>query len=239
MIRGAQQRITVPSVVAAFMYATATVVWLGVTGPAGNFAGLVPAYMVAVSIGSVFISGVANQVTWSRAWFAGPAYYYALHPSLFGWLAGTVAVGAATDMLDGLVARQLREESRFGGALDPVVDGLFYGSVGVGLWLSGLVTSWVALLVGLRYALPAAAGAVLLLGGKQPELRHTFFGQLSTVVIGISLGGVALLKATAHNPDLLVSLAYVAIPVTAVLTFVNLFVGRLRSARRVDSAWPR
>lgn len=169
-----------------------------------------------------FLPGPANQVTLARAYLAGPALLYARDPHGFGLLAVTVALAGLTDLADGTVARRFGGPSRLGGALDPVVDGVFFGAVGLGLWAGAAYPGWVAVVVVLRYVLPALAGGALLLSGRRPELRHTFFGQVSTTLIAILLGGVALLRGLGQDPSPVVLAGEIVIPAATLLTFANL-----------------
>ncbi len=169
-----------------------------------------------------FLPGVANQVTVARAHLAAPALTYALTPGGFGGLAATVALAGATDLLDGTVARTFDRPTQLGGGLDPVVDGLFFGATAAGLAAGGAYPWWVFAVVAARYGLPALAGGVLLLLRRPVQLRHTFFGQVSTALIGVLLGWVALWRGFGLDPARIVSAAEVVIPVSAVLTFANL-----------------
>jgi hypothetical protein len=84
------------------------------------------------------------------------------------------------------------------------------------LWLAGVVV--------LRYALPALVGGILLLAGRRPALQHTPLGQASTMLIGILLGGMALLHGLGWSTaGLLLPLSEVIIPLAALATFGNLF----------------
>jgi cardiolipin synthase len=180
-----------------------------------------PWFFVLLAVG-LFLPGAANQVTLSRAYLAAPALLYARDPHGLGLLAVTVALAGVTDLLDGTVARRFGGPSALGGALDPVVDGIFFGAVGLGLWLGAAYPGWLALVVAARYALPVLGGASLLAAGRRPELRHTFFGQLSTTVIAVLLGGVALLRGLGQDPAPVVRAGEFVIPVATVLTFANL-----------------
>ena len=73
-----------------------------------------------------------------------------------------------------------------------------------------------------RYALPAVAGAVLLAAGRRPKMRHTLFGQVSTTLIAVLLGGVALLRGLGQDPAPIVRAGEVVIPLVTLLTFGNL-----------------
>ena len=171
---------------------------------------------------SLMLPGAANQVTLVRAYLAGPAFVYAVAPSGLGPLAVVVTVAGVSDVLDGTVARRMRT-TRLGGGLDPITDGIFFGAVAIGLAVGGAYPVWVATIVVLRYLVPAIAGAVLLLLHRRVQLRHTPLGQVSTLVIGVVLGGVALLRGLGHDPTWLVLAGMVVVPLTTLGTWVNLF----------------
>jgi cardiolipin synthase len=167
-------------------------------------------------------AGVANLVTGSRIALAIPALWFGLAPSRLPWLALVVAIAGLTDLVDGTIARRFDRPTKFGAALDPVADGIFYGAVGVGLALGGAYPPWLAAVVILRYAVPAIVGGVLVLLGRLPSLRHTFFGQLSTALIAVLLGGLALFSGLGLPTGSLRVAAEVVIPVVTLLAWVEL-----------------
>lgn len=169
------------------------------------------------------LPGPANQVTLARAYLAAPGLVYGLRAGTLGLLAVTVALAALTDLVDGTVARRFAAPTRLGGALDPVVDGIFFGAVAVGLAAGGAYPWWLAGLVIARYALPALAGAILLGAGRRPQLVHTLLGQVSTTVIAIVLGGIALFRGLGQDSAALVSAAQWVVPLCTALAFAQLF----------------
>ncbi|MDQ6922356.1 MAG: CDP-alcohol phosphatidyltransferase family protein, partial [Candidatus Dormibacteraeota bacterium] len=194
--------------------------WLLLTGPPGM--PLLAVWFLAAAAFGAFLPGWANQVSMVRAHLAGPGLIYALSPRSFGLLAVTVALAGLTDLLDGAVARRFEGVSSLGGALDPVVDGVFFGAVAIGLAAGGAYPHWLAAVVVLRYLLPALAGGVLLLWGRRPRLSHTPLGQGSTMLIAILLGGAGLLRALGQDTGTLLTFSEVLIPVGALATFGNL-----------------
>src|SRR5205807_6964573 len=110
-------------VAGAVVYVAGGFGWLlfGRPPAAGSFV----AWFLAAGLVQTFVPGLANQVTIARAYLAVPALAYAIRPGGFGSLAATVAIAGATDLLDGTIARRFDRPTQFGGALDPVVDGLF------------------------------------------------------------------------------------------------------------------
>jgi len=180
------------------------------------------AWFIALVLAGTRLPGPANQVTLARAYLAVPALVYGLQPRGLGALAVTVAVASVTDLVDGTVARRFAQPSRLGGALDPVVDGIFFGAVAAGLALGGAYPLWLAAVVVLRYALPALVGALLVLAGRRPALSHTLFGQVSTTLIAVLLGWVALFRGLGQDTSPVVAAAAVVIPASTVLVFANL-----------------
>ena len=134
-----------------------------------------------------------------------------------GWLALCVAVAGLSDLVDGTIARRLGSTSQVGAALDPIMDGLFYGGVALGLAFGGAYPLWLGAVVVLRYLVPVAAGGVLYLAHRLPRFQHTFFGRLSTTLIAVLLGGIALFRL----PGLAVY-ATVLIPLVTLLAWVDL-----------------
>jgi phosphatidylglycerophosphate synthase len=167
-------------------------------------------------------AGVANLVTGSRIVLAVPAFWFGLAPSRLPWLALVVAVAGLTDLVDGTIARRFDRPTKFGAALDPVADGIFYGAVALGLALGDVYPLWLALVVILRYVVPAVVGGVLVLLRRLPSLRHTFFGQLSTALIAVLLGGLALFPGLGLPTSSLRLAAEVVIPVVTLVAWVEL-----------------
>jgi cardiolipin synthase (CMP-forming) len=203
--------------------------WLGLARPRGWTLAL--SWLVIVALVGMWFPGLANQISLLRAYLAAPALLYALPPPQLAPLAALVALAGASDLLDGLVARWLERPSRLGGALDPVVDGLFFGVTAVGLGVSGAFPSWLAAVVVLRFGLPALAGGLLMLAHRPLALRHTHMGQLSTLLIGIVLGGAALLSGLGMRATWLVNLAVVLVPLLTLGTWANLLWSNRRALR--------
>ncbi len=187
-------------------------------------------YFLAVAAVGLGVPGPANQVSLARAYLAAPAFVYAWH-SDYALLAIVVALAGLTDLVDGTIARRFGQPSNFGGGLDPVVDGIFTGGVAVGLAVGGAFPVWLALVVIARYLLPALVGGALLAGGRRVELRHTLTGQISTTLILVLLGGIALLRGLKQDPGNFVPAAEVVIPLATAATFVHLGFTLRRPAR--------
>jgi phosphatidylglycerophosphate synthase len=133
--------------------------------------------------------GPANILTLYRGWAAAPVLVLGLslpRPSL-PWV-GLCLLAGFTDLFDGTIAVRLHQESRLGRLLDPVLDAFFFSAAAAGLAHWGLLPPWLAALVALRYFLPVLGGtALLFIRGRSLPVRHTPWGQRSTLAIAVSL----------------------------------------------------
>jgi cardiolipin synthase (CMP-forming) len=214
-------RPTVTGVVAGVVYLAAGLTWVLLVAPPASQ--LVVAWLAAIALAGAWLPGLANQVTLARAYLAAPALVYGLVPGGLLPLAALVTLAGLTDVVDGSVARRLEQPTRLGGGLDPVVDGIFFGALALGLAAGQAYPAWLAVMVIVRYGLPAVVGAGLLLLGRRLELRHTPLGQASTTLIGVLLGGVALLRGLRQDTRLLLEVTEALVPLAVVATFANLY----------------
>jgi phosphatidylglycerophosphate synthase len=226
--------ITRAGLIGGAVYLVLTALWLVLAAPPGPRVAYEVWFIVLVVVGTR-LPGPANQVTLARAYLALPGLVYGLQPGGLGALAVTVALASVTDLLDGTVARRFAQPSELGGALDPVVDGIFFGAVAVGLAVGGAYPLWLALVVVLRYVLPALVGGVLVLAGRRPALTHTLFGQVSTTLIAVLLGWVALFRGLGQDTSLVVAAAAIVIPVSTLLVFANLAWANRAALRGVEA----
>jgi len=166
--------------------------------------------------------GPANLVTGSRLVLALPAGWLASRSDAFAWLVAVVILAGLSDLLDGWVARRYDRPTRFGAAFDPVADGFFFGAVAAGLAVGGAYPAWLALVVVARYLVPVLVGGAMVWAHRLPALRHTFFGQLSTALIAVLLGGVALLRGLGVTTGTLLVVAEVVVPLSTLLAWLEL-----------------
>ena len=206
--------------VASILYVIAGLAWAWLSGQPGP-AWLESVWFATVAAVGARVPGPANQVSLARAYLAAPALVYSLHQD-FGLLAVCVALAGLTDLVDGTIARRFVHPSDLGGALDPVVDGLFLGALAIGLAGGGAFPMWLALVVIARYLLPALAGGMLISLHRRPELRHTVTGQISTSLIIVLVGGICLFRFLGQDASNVVIGAEVAIPIATIATFVHL-----------------
>jgi phosphatidylglycerophosphate synthase len=90
-----------------------------------------------------------------------------------------LAVVFLTDLLDGLLARALREETRIGRIVDAAGDYLLILVVTILFGLYGLIPWWLVALVLLRLGLQSAGIVTLYLRNGFSSLKLTFLGKVS------------------------------------------------------------
>jgi CDP-diacylglycerol--glycerol-3-phosphate 3-phosphatidyltransferase len=102
------------------------------------------------------------------------------------WLAGVFFAGAAaTDQLDGFLARRWHVESEFGKIADPLADRLMIGVAVVLMWVEGRLP-WPAALVVLGRDLLLVAGYKLVVP-RGYDFEVSFLGKLATWVLYAAL----------------------------------------------------
>jgi cardiolipin synthase len=105
-----------------------------------------------------------------------------LGPHADGWAVILLIAAAASDWLDGKLARALHQESRLGQVLDPTADRLYIGVMLIGLAIRALIPWWlVGVLVG-RELLLAVALLRLRTRGWEP-LQVSFVGKAATLCL--------------------------------------------------------
>jgi cardiolipin synthase len=101
------------------------------------------------------------------------------------------AITAATDFLDGQIARRTHTVSKVGQLLDPAVDRLLMICAVVGLLIVGRLPLWIVIVVLLRDAFLIVGGAWLL---RTYEIRVPviYAGKFATTFLFIGLAGLML-----------------------------------------------
>jgi cardiolipin synthase len=105
-----------------------------------------------------------------------------LGPHADGWAVILLFAAAASDWLDGKLARALHQESRLGQVLDPTADRLYIGVMLIGLAIRSIIPWWlVGVLVGRELVL-ALALLRLRSRGWEP-LQVSFVGKAATLCL--------------------------------------------------------
>jgi cardiolipin synthase len=97
---------------------------------------------------------------------------------------------AATDWVDGYVARRTNQVSEFGKILDPVADRLAVAAGLIAIIVRGALPLWAGLAILVRDAAILLAGAALL-AGRRVRVDVRFLGKSATAVLMMSITWIA------------------------------------------------
>ena len=98
---------------------------------------------------------------------------------------------AATDFVDGQVARRTHTVSLLGQLLDPIVDRVLMITGVVGVFLTGRLPLWIIIVVIARDALILAGGAYLLFG-RHIRIPVIYLGKVATTFLFFGFFGLVL-----------------------------------------------
>ncbi len=113
-----------------------------------------------------------------------------LGPRRYGLAFVVLVVIAATDWIDGYVARRFDQVSRIGKLVDPLVDRLLLATASVTLLVAGLFPWPLLVLIVLRDVL--LLGASLIWFGGVPPIPVSNLGKLATALLMIGIPGFLL-----------------------------------------------
>ncbi|HUJ38926.1 MAG TPA: CDP-alcohol phosphatidyltransferase family protein [Candidatus Acidoferrales bacterium] len=122
---------------------------------------------------------VPNQITFLR-FVLLPVFLICLFYQRYGWALLLLVTAAATDALDGLLARWLNQKSELGMFLDPLADKFMLSGAFVVLAFRGVLGWWLTILVLARDAIILATGAVILLVVGPRTFPPSLVGKLTT-----------------------------------------------------------
>ena len=97
------------------------------------------------------------------------------------------AVAAATDLLDGLVARVLHQQTRLGAFLDPIADKFLAACALVALAATGRLPVWLPVLVVSRDLAQLAGAALLRTTHHVVPVAPTRIGKYATVALAMTV----------------------------------------------------
>jgi cardiolipin synthase (CMP-forming) len=98
------------------------------------------------------------------------------------WAVGVLIAAAASDWLDGKIARALNQQSRLGQMLDPAADRLYIVATILALAIRGIIPWWLVGLLAVRELL--LAGVLVVLRRHQyGPLQVSFVGKAATLAL--------------------------------------------------------
>lgn len=131
---------------------------------------------------------ISTFLSLSRIILVVPLAYllYADIPNHRAWIAGVIAFGAATDFLDGYLARKLHQVTDFGKIIDPVADKISIGVAGVLFALVGCIPLWYIVIV-IGRDLLILAGGVYIRTKKKIVPQSNWPGKITASLIALFL----------------------------------------------------
>ncbi|HLH60012.1 MAG TPA: CDP-alcohol phosphatidyltransferase family protein [Streptosporangiaceae bacterium] len=106
-----------------------------------------------------------------------------LGPKADYWAVALLIASAATDWLDGKIARALNQQSRLGEALDPAADRLYIAATLVGLAVRAIIPWWLVALLAVRELIVAGALGLLKRRLGFGTLQVSFAGKAATLCL--------------------------------------------------------
>lgn len=125
---------------------------------------------------------IPNVISIARLLGVPVFLWLVLGPHADGWAVILLVAAAASDWLDGKLARALHQESRLGQVLDPTADRLYIGVMLIGLAIRAIIPWW---LVGVLVGRELVLGVALLrlrARGWEP-LQVSFVGKAATLCL--------------------------------------------------------
>ena len=128
-------------------------------------------------------------------------------------------VAAATDVIDGTIARRFGQKTELGAYLDPLADKLLLSSAFIAQAVIGAIPWWLTILVISRDVVILGTVAVIMLATPIRDFQPGSFGKLNTVVQATTISIVILNNA--HPTELAVAVIGVLIWAAAATTLAS------------------
>ncbi len=122
---------------------------------------------------------VPNQLTFLRLGFL-PFFIVFVFYERYAWALLILILAAATDLMDGFLARSLNQKTSLGAYLDPIADKLLLSSSFVVLALERQIPRWLTILVLGRDVLILTTATVILLIAGYRQFPPSIYGKMTT-----------------------------------------------------------
>jgi len=106
-----------------------------------------------------------------------------LGPHLDAWAVVLLIASAATDWLDGKIARAFNQQSKLGEALDPAADRLYIAATLIALAIRNIIPWWLVALLAVRELIVAGALGLLKRRLGFGTLQVSFVGKTATLCL--------------------------------------------------------
>lgn len=116
---------------------------------------------------------------------------------LAAWMLGLLA---ATDWIDGYLARRLGQTSEFGKIFDPTVDRLWFVVAIIAIMINDSIPVWFAVLVLAREVVVGAAMVIATLVFNMERFDVTWLGKTATLLLMFAIPGFLMGNSSAPAP---------------------------------------
>lgn len=139
---------------------------------------------------------VANMISLFRLILVIPVTYLVLVDGPKGWLFGLILFGAATDWVDGRIARWSGTVSEWGKVLDPLADKVAAAMIVMALVVRGSLPSWFLALLVVRDS-AIVLGGVVLARRTGHVVMSAWFGKVAVTMMAFTVLAVLFHAAPA------------------------------------------
>jgi len=175
----------------------------------------------------------SNQITLLRLLFV-PVFAIMVMDRHYRAALAVLSAAALSDVLDGTVARLLKQESPLGVALDPIADKILMTTGYIALAFRGALPWWLTIIVLSRdVAIVMTALVISLVAGYRP-FHPSLLGKTSTAAQILTLFAAVCHEAgiTLVTPEVLTLFIYIAATLTLASAVHYVFLLRQRRGRR-------
>jgi cardiolipin synthase (CMP-forming) len=151
---------------------------------------------------------------------------------IYGWLTPALLLfilAGLTDVIDGMLARRLGQQTMLGSYLDPVADKLLMAVSFISLAIVGLVPPWLAVVTVSKDLFVAIGVAILYISGQRPSAAvPTLWGKQTTFLQIVTIALVLFF----HIADLAISPLLPLFVLTGIITIfsgMHYILGGIRS----------
>jgi cardiolipin synthase (CMP-forming) len=141
------------------------------------------------------LKSAPNLLTLLRLIFV-PFVVVAIQQQKYAWALGIFVVAGITDLLDGLLARVLKQKTTLGQYLDPIADKLLLSTMFLMLSITHLIRWPVTIMVFSRDIIILIICTLLYATGTMKVFRPTWFGKANTAAQIVTVPLVLLAKIT-------------------------------------------
>ena len=179
---------------------------------------------------------VPNQITFLRLAFL-PLFIISVWYDQYGWALAVLVAAAASDLLDGLLARTLHQRTALGAYLDPIADKLLLSSSFLVLALKAKVAWWLTILVLSRDVIILATSVVITLVVGTRRFPPSIYGKLTTgaqiVLVFVVIASEVFQNAILNSSEIALVYLVAALTVTSGIHY-SIVVARRLSAPHED-----